>query len=89
MTINLNTNLRFVVGDRPGMLHWIMDPEVFGFTIGYSLGDNLVESWNEELCRKTVTAAIGRPIPFDILSHRPWILSRKVSKRYQVGNIFL
>lgn len=42
MTIHFNANLRSVIGDRPGMLHWIMDPEVSGFIIGYSLDDNQV-----------------------------------------------
>jgi hypothetical protein len=42
MTIHFNANLRSVVGNRPGMLHWIMDPEVSGFIIGYSLDDNQV-----------------------------------------------
>ena len=48
-----------------------------------------VDSWNESLCRKTVMAAIGQEIPFDVLSYRPWILSRKIAKQYHQGNIFL
>ncbi|KFY88038.1 hypothetical protein V500_06606 [Pseudogymnoascus sp. VKM F-4518 (FW-2643)] len=100
MTIHFNANLRSIV-DKVGMLHWIMDPEVSGFIIAYDLGGNQVlicnfdskkhpvESWNEELCRKVVTAAIGKPISFDVLSWRPWVLSRKVAKSYRVGNVFL
>lgn len=48
-----------------------------------------MESWNEDHCRKIVTAAIGKSISFDILSWRPWVLSRKVAKSYRVGNVFL
>ncbi|RDW65001.1 hypothetical protein BP6252_10652 [Coleophoma cylindrospora] len=101
MTIHFNANLRPVIGEKLGMLHWVMDPEVSGFIIGYDLGDNQVlicnfdankhpvESWDEELCRKTVTAAIGTETPFDVLSNRPWIFSRKVAKSYNLGNVFL
>lgn len=48
-----------------------------------------LESWNKQLARSVVTAAIGREIPFDVLSFRPWILSRKVAKQYRLGNVFL
>ncbi|CAK7237887.1 hypothetical protein SEUCBS140593_010181 [Sporothrix eucalyptigena] len=71
------------------------------FIIAYDLGSNQVlisnfdskrhpvETWNESLCRHVVGAAIGQDIPFSVLSHRPWLLSRKVAKQYRQGNIFL
>jgi 2-polyprenyl-6-methoxyphenol hydroxylase-like FAD-dependent oxidoreductase len=118
MTIHFKADLRSVVGEHVGMLHWIMDPEVSGFIIGYDLEDNQVlicnfdvsqefisltwqqltlfqpkkqpvSSWDEKLCRKTITAAIGRDIAFDFLSNRPWIFRRSVAERYNVGNVFL
>ncbi|KAK5051904.1 hypothetical protein LTR84_002707 [Exophiala bonariae] len=101
MTIHFNANLRPIVGDRVGMLHWIMDPEASGFIIAYDLsGDavlisnfdpkrNPVECWNQELCRKVVTSALGVETPFQIHSYRPWLLSRKVAKSYRSGNVFL
>lgn len=102
MTIHFNADLRPVVKERVGMLHWITDPACSGFIIAYDLGGNQVlisnfdskrhplETWNEDLCRNIITAAIGRTdVRFDILSFRPWILSRKVAKQYHVGNVFL
>ena len=102
MTIHFNADLRRVVGPRVGMLHWMLDPVVAGFIIGYDLSGNQVlisnfdadrhpvKSWDEALCRSVVTAAIGRDdIPFDVLSYRPWILSRKVAKSYRARNVFL
>ncbi|KAL4799528.1 FAD binding domain-containing protein [Aspergillus venezuelensis] len=102
MTIHFNADLRPVIGERVGMLHWIMDPETSGFIIGYDLSGNLVlicnfdskkhplETWNDSLCRKTINAAIGRSdVPYDVLSYRPWILSRKVANEYQVDRVFL
>lgn len=48
-----------------------------------------VESWNEDLCRKVANAAIGKEVPYDVLSYRPWVLSRQVSEKYRVGRVFL
>ncbi|KAK6073120.1 FAD binding domain-containing protein [Seiridium cupressi] len=101
MTIHFNADLRPVVKDRVGMLHWITDPACSGFIIAYDLSGNQVlisnfdsekhpvKSWTEELSRKVVTAAIGTDIPFEVLSYRPWVLSRKVANQYQIGNVLL
>ena len=48
-----------------------------------------VETWNQELCRQVVASALGVEVPFDILSYRPWLLSRKVARSYRQGNVFL
>jgi hypothetical protein len=42
MTIHFNADLRSVVGERVGMLHWIMDPLPSGFIIAYDLSGNQV-----------------------------------------------
>lgn len=102
MTIHFNADLRPVVGKRVGMLHWIADPACSGFIIAYDLSGNQVlisnfdserlplESWTEAIAREKVRAAIGRDdVPFDVLSYKPWVLSRKVAKQYHVGNVFL
>jgi 2-polyprenyl-6-methoxyphenol hydroxylase-like FAD-dependent oxidoreductase len=101
MTIHFNANLRPLVGKRVGMLHWIMDPVAAGFIIGYDLDGNQVlisnfdadkhpvDTWNEDLCRSVVKCAIGQDVAFDVLSYRPWILSRKVAKSYRTRNVFL
>ena len=76
-----------------------------GFIIGYNLGgqkpgnqvlihsvDNEkrnVKDYTDEECRKIVTTAIGKELPFEILSKTPWVLSRKVADRYRVGKVFL
>lgn len=48
-----------------------------------------VESWDEKHCREVVDAAIGVKVPYDILSSRPWVLSRKVAHSYRKGQVFL
>ncbi|KAH7165134.1 3-propionate hydroxylase [Fusarium sp. MPI-SDFR-AT-0072] len=101
MTIHFSANLREVVGDRVGMLHWLFDPLASGFIIAYKLEGNAVlitnfdsdkypvEAWNEQLCREVLKGAIGKDINPKVLSYRPWILSRKVAKTYHKGNVFL
>jgi hypothetical protein len=42
MTIHFQADLRPVVGENVGMLHWILDPEVSGFIIAYDLSGNQV-----------------------------------------------
>ncbi|KAE9962425.1 hypothetical protein BLS_000335 [Venturia inaequalis] len=42
MTIHFSADLRPVVGERVGMLHWILDPATSGFLIGYDLAGNQV-----------------------------------------------
>ncbi|TID17558.1 FAD binding domain-containing protein [Venturia nashicola] len=101
MTIHFSADLRPVVGERVGMLHWILDPATSGFLIGYDLAGNQViisnfdpkkhpvESWTTEHAREVVAAAIGKDVPFDLLSFRPWVLSRKVANQYSQGRIIL
>ncbi|KAJ4230735.1 hypothetical protein NW757_013967 [Fusarium falciforme] len=101
MTIHFKANLRPVVSERTGMLHWITDPACSGFIIAYDLDANHVlisnfdskkhpvDTWSQELAQTTVAAAIGQEMPFEVLSYRPWLLNRKVANHYRKGNIFL
>ncbi|KAI5235523.1 hypothetical protein E4T43_09219 [Aureobasidium subglaciale] len=102
MTIHFNADLRPIVGqDRVGMLHWVMDPLVSGFVIAYDLSQNQVlicnfdstkhpvESWSKSLCREVLDCAIGQRTSYEVLSFRPWVLSRKVAREYRSGRVFL
>lgn len=55
MTIHFKADLRPVVGEHVGMLHWIMDPEVSGFIIGYDLEDNQVLICNFDVSQEFVS----------------------------------
>lgn len=101
MTIHFEADLRSVVGDRVGMLHWLFDPIASGFIIAYDLDGNAVlitnfdsvkypvEHWNEDLCLQFLEAAIGKDVSPRILSYRPWVLDRRVAEDYRKGNVFL
>jgi hypothetical protein len=50
MTIHFSADLRPIVGERVGMLHWIMDPLASGFIIAYDLSGNQVLISNFDVC---------------------------------------
>ena len=54
MTIHFNADLRPLIGERVGMLHWVMDPEGAGFIIGYDLGGNQVHISNYDVSQFTL-----------------------------------
>lgn len=101
MTIHFNADLRPIIGPRVGILHWVMDPAVSGFIIGYDLGGNQVlihnfdaerfpvESWTQERCLSILQTALGPDQPVQVRSWRPWIFRRSIADRYRVGNVFL
>ena len=50
---------------------------------------NPVELWDEDTCRRIANAAIGTDVSYDVISYRPWLISRKVAKQYRKGRVFL
>jgi hypothetical protein len=42
MTIHFQADMRPIVKDRVGMLHWITDPACSGFIIAYDISGNQV-----------------------------------------------
>ena len=74
MTIHFYADLRAIVGDRVGMLHWIMDPLASGFIIAYDLSGNAVLISNFE-----VTLVL-----FDF-AKQALTVNRKVSTPLRVG----
>jgi 2-polyprenyl-6-methoxyphenol hydroxylase-like FAD-dependent oxidoreductase len=101
MTIHFHADLRPVCGAHIGMLHWVMDPIVSGFIIGYDLSGNQVlicnfdpdkfpvDKWDESRCLAILRAAVGDDLAVKVQSWRPWIFKRKIAEQYRVGNVFL
>ncbi|GMK58855.1 hypothetical protein CspeluHIS016_0602970 [Cutaneotrichosporon spelunceum] len=101
ITIHFSADLRPVVGDKVGMLYWILDPEARGFIISYDIEYNHVlihnidpevtplATFTPEKCMDIVRAAIGRDVPVDFNCSMPWILRRKVANNYYRGRAVL
>ena len=64
MTIHINVDLRSVIKDRVGMLHWVMDPEVSGFIIGYDLSGNqvLICNFDVSVCKTFFKGVLTVPV---------------------------
>ena len=101
MTIHFNAALRPIVGSNVGMLYFIADPVGTGFVVAYDLDGIQVhisqidtmriplETWSTDMCREKIINAIGKNVPFDVLSCRPWVFRREVATSFQDGNVFL
>lgn len=61
MTIHFSADLRPVVKERVGMLHWIFDPAARGFVIAYDLGGNQVLIHNFDVSIPSLLPGIEDP----------------------------
>ena len=102
ITIHFAANLRDVVGDRPGILYWIMQPPHAGVLIAYDIESRWCmlyphdptvtprESFTPEVCKQIVRHAIGGGgHEIEIKHVLPWALMSEVADRYRVGRTFL
>ncbi len=102
ITIHFAANLRAVVGDRPGILYWIMQPPHTGVLIAYDIGSRWCmlypydpavvprESFTPEVCQQILRHAIGGgDQELEIKHVLPWALVSEVADRYRVGRVFL
>lgn len=103
VAIHLAADLRSVVADRPGVLHFVMDPAASGvfvahdidrewvFMVGYDPETASVDDYDEARCRTIVDAAIGDvgPVSYDVLGAGTWHMSAQVAERMRSGRVFL
>ena len=102
ITIHFTANLRDVVGDRPAILYWIMQPPHTGVLIAYDIGSQWCmlyphdpavtprESFTPEVCKQILRHAIGGgDHEIEIKHVLPWALMSQVAECYRVGQVFL
>ena len=102
ITIHFSANLRDVVGDRPGILYWIMQPPHTGVLIAYDIESRWCmlypfdpavtsrDSFTPEVCKQILRHAIGGgDHEIEIKHVLPWALMSQVADRYRVGRVFL
>jgi hypothetical protein len=99
--IHVEANLRDLVRERPGVLYWMMDPEVGGVLVAHDIDREWVymveidpdresvEDYDDERCRSLVQRAIGRDLPLRILHRGSWTMSAQVAQRMRGRRIFL
>ena len=102
VTIHFAANLRNLVGDRPGILYWIMQPPHAGVLIAYDIESRWCmlyphdpavtprESFTPEACTQILRHAIGGGNHEIEIKHvLPWALMSEIADRYRAGRAFL
>jgi 2,4-dichlorophenol 6-monooxygenase len=101
LMIHFAANLREMVRDRPGVLHFVIDPEAGGAFIAHDIDREWVymhefdpdreseEHYDDARCRELVVRAIGEEVPLEILHKGTWHMSSQVADGMGRGRIFL
>jgi 2,4-dichlorophenol 6-monooxygenase len=101
LMIHFGADLRELVRDRLGVLHFVMDPEAGGAFIAHDIDREWVymhefdpdqeseEDYDDERCRELVLRAIGQDVPLEILHKGTWHMSSQVADGMGRGRIFL
>jgi len=101
LMIHIGANLRQHVRDRPGVLHFVVDPEAGGAFIAHDIDrewvymhnfdpeQESVEDYDDDRCRSLVFRAIGSEVPLEILHKGAWHMSAQVADSMGQGRVFL
>lgn len=100
-SVHLRSDLTALTADRPGVLYWVLNPDVKGtfivhdassrqvFMIPYRPGEREQEDFTLDYCRDKVARAIGGDHDFDISQIDFWTMSAQVATQYRDGRVFL
>jgi 2-polyprenyl-6-methoxyphenol hydroxylase-like FAD-dependent oxidoreductase len=102
IAIHLRADLRVVVGDRPGVLHFVMDPAAAGvfvghdpasewvFMVGFDPDTETLDDFDTDRCAAIVRTAIGDPdVSFEIAGAGSWHMTAQVAERLRDRRVFL
>jgi 2-polyprenyl-6-methoxyphenol hydroxylase-like FAD-dependent oxidoreductase len=102
VTIHFEANLRHIVGDRPAILYWILDPSAAGTFIAYDIDQTWVytprvtpeqfnrEQYSDAHCVELIRKAIGRDdVDLRIRHVVPWMMAAQVATAYRRGSVLL
>jgi len=100
--IHFEANLRSLVGDRPAILYWLLDPDSQGTLVAHDIEKTWVlmrpfdpakearETYTTERCADVVRAAIGPDSgPFTVRDVSVWTMTAQIAERYRERRVFL
>ena len=100
--IHFEANLRALVGDCPGVLYWVCDPECAGtfvahdidrewvFMHGWDPAHESADRYDRAACEAIVRRALARhDMPLTVRTISPWTMTCQVAERYREGRAFL
>ena len=101
VSVHFEADLSDVLADRPGVLHWTLDPAANGTFVGHGADEwvfmkgydptiETVDDHPEERCRGYIIDAIGDPdVGVDIRGIGTWHMTAQVARRFRSGRVFL
>lgn len=102
VAVHFRADLRRYTGDRPGALHFVMDPDVNGtfiahdidhesvFMFGFDPSRESAQDYNSEKCAGIVRAAIGDDAAdVEVVGTGTWHMTAQVAERFRHGRVFL
>jgi 2-polyprenyl-6-methoxyphenol hydroxylase-like FAD-dependent oxidoreductase len=102
VAIHFRGSLRRYVADRPGALHFVMDPDVSGTFIAHDIdnesvfmtpfdpGAESVDDYPRDRCASMVLAAIGDPdADIEVVDVGTWYMTAQVATSMRAGRVFL
>jgi len=102
MMIHFEADLRSFVSDRPGILHFLFDPDCSGVLIAYDQGTNWVlmhpfdpattksDSFDNAACKMLIEQAVGAPVSnVSVKNAGAWVMCAQVATAYRKDRIFL
>lgn len=102
VAIHARCNLRSYVAERPGVLHFVMDPEVRGtfiahdldrecvYMVAYDPATETIEDFGTDRCTAILRGAIGDPAAeVEVVRAGTWHMTAQVAERMRAGRVFL
>lgn len=102
VAIHLRADLRPVVAERPGVLHFVMDPAASGvfiahdpatewvFMVDHDPTTESVDDFDADRCEDLVHAALGAAdVPIEVLGVGTWHMTAQVAERMRSDRVFL
>lgn len=103
LMIHFQANLRSLVGDQPGVLFWVSDPECSGTFVAHDIDrewvfmhvwdpdNDSIDRYDRQYCEKLLRRAMvgGEGVELEIVGTSPWMMTSQVADSYRRGRIFL
>ncbi len=101
LAIHFSADLRALTADRPGVLHFVLDPEASGAFIAHDAASDWVfmhnidpskesaEDYGDDRCLEIIERAAGTRLDAQILGRGTWWMSSQTAESMGRGRIFL
>jgi 2,4-dichlorophenol 6-monooxygenase len=100
--IHFEADLRMLVAERPAILYWAMDPEIYGVFVAHDIRRTWVfmhpydpdvesaDAYGESACAEIVRRAIGRDdVELAVRDVSLWTMTAQLAERYAQGRVLL